>query len=82
MAAALSVAQQEFVTGEIDRRLAIFDQATTASLQGAVEAARVSVADQFAIEKRALMDESKAMEARIMGTVEKAIDDRSNVLVK
>ena len=44
MAAILSVAQQEFVCGEIDRRLAIFDQATTASLQGAVDDARAAVA--------------------------------------
>ena len=48
----MNVAQQKFVTGEIDRRLAFFNQATTASLQGAVEDARASVARQFKIEKR------------------------------
>ena len=82
MAAALDGAQQEFVTGEINRRLAIFNTATTASLQGAVEEARASVARQFEIEKRELSLASEAMEARIMGTVEVAIDQRSNVLVE
>ena len=52
MAAALDVTQQAFVTGEIDRRLAIFNNAATASLQGAVEDARAAVAAQFSIEKR------------------------------
>ena len=52
MAAALDAAQQEFVTAEINRRLEIFNQATTASLQAAVEASRASAGDQFAIEKR------------------------------
>jgi hypothetical protein len=80
MAAALDVAQQEFVTGEIDRRLAIFNQATTARLQGAVEGARAYVASQFEIEKRELMIASEAMEARILGTIGSSIDERSTAL--
>ena len=80
MAAALNVAQQDFVTGEIDRRLAIFNRATTASLQGAVEHARASVARQFEIEKRELSIASEVMEARIMGTIGSSIDERSTAL--
>ena len=76
----MNAAQQEFVTGEIDYRLPIFNNATTASLQGAVEDAHASVARQFEIEKRELSIVSEVMEARIMGTIEFSIDGRSTTL--
>ena len=80
-AAPLTQAQGELIGSEITRRLAVFQDAMTASLQAAVEEAKGSVASQMAIEKAQLHSASGVMEARIMGTIGVAIDERSNVPV-
>ena len=80
MAVALIPAQQEYVSGDVTRRLAVFNDATTASLQGVVEESRVGVANQFVMEKRDISIASQAFEERIVSTINATIDERSSVL--
>ena len=80
MAAALIPAQQEYVSGEITRQLAVFNDATTTSLQGVVEESRAAVATQFVIEKRDISSASQAFEECIVATINATIDERSTVL--
>ena len=53
-AAPLTPAQGELIGSQITRRLAVFQDATTATLQAAVEEAKGSVAFQMATEKTQL----------------------------
>ena len=71
MAAALTPAQQEYVSGEITRRLVVFNDATIAA-----------VAKQFEIEKRDISIASQAFEERITSTINATIDERQSVLNK
>ena len=80
MAAAVIPAQEEYVSGDVTRRLAVFNDATTASLQGVVEESRVGVANQLVMEKRDISIASQAFEERIVSTINATIDERSSVL--
>ena len=84
MAAVLTPAQQEYVSAEITRPLAMFHDAMTAtftaSLQCAVDDSKALVTRHFVIEKTEFSLASEALEARIMSTIGATIDERSAVL--
>ena len=65
----MTPAQQEYVSGEITRRLAVFNHATTAA-----------VATQFEIEKRDISIASQAFEERITSTIHATVEGRQSVL--
>ena len=73
-------AQHEYVSGEITRRLAVFNDATTASFRGVVEESRAVVATQLVIEKLDISVAFQALEERIVATINATIDECSTVL--
>ena len=76
----MTPAQQQDVSGEITRRLAVFNDATTASFQGVVEESRAAVATQFVIDKCDISIASQVFEEHIVATINATIDESSTVL--
>ena len=78
----MAPAQQEYVSAEITRRLALFHDASTATftaiLQGAVPESKALVTRQFVIEKTEISVASEALEARITATIGATIRDWAN----